>query len=153
MRVNTCSTCGKRFWSKSGDDDICFDCFHKAGYKEEEKVSWLPTIAFPPKKIDRPKPQPIKSVRKPGYVYVMKSWGGVCKIGMTTRESGRLDEIKRMVPILRLYCQIACKDAAAVETYLHKKYKKQRITHEWYKLSKEDLKWFKSLKDHDLDSI
>lgn len=150
MRVNICSNCEKRFWSKSGNDDVCFDCFHKAGYPEPEKLSWLPVFTPRLKKIERPKPEPRKVVGKPGYVYVMKSVG-MYKIGMTSRKSGRLDEIKRMVPVLKLMCQIACDDAGAVETYLHKKYKKQRITHEWYKLNKEDLKWFKSLKDHDLD--
>ena len=96
--------------------------------------------------------QKAKTKSAAGYIYIMKS-GGWYKIGMTSRKSGRLGEIRVLFPIVKLITQIACEDAGKVETYLHKKYKKQRITHEWYKLTKQDIQWFKSLKDHDLDEV
>jgi len=147
ISVQDCSVCGKPFWAGPRDGGICFPCSHKAARERESEEKKK-------RKEQRSAPviQPAVIKDKPvsgGYVYVMKS-GQRYKIGMTSRKSGRLNEIKGLFPVIRLVLQIACHNAGTVETYLHKKYKKQRIVREWYKLEKQDLEWLKSLHDYEL---
>ena len=144
-RVETCSVCGRDFLAGVRDNGVCLSCFHK---REREKVETREEIQKP----TRESRQPQTEQQKPGHVYMMKS-GGWCKIGMTSRQSGRLGELRGLFPVIKLIHQIECNDAGKVETYLHKKFKKQRVTREWYKLTKEDIAWFKSLKDCDLDEL
>lgn len=120
---------------------------HERSLRSHEPVEPKPT-ARKSKAVEKAKA--VKDVS--GFVYVMKS-GTHYKIGMTSRQSGRINEIKVLFPIVKLIHQIACSDAKKVEVYLHKKYKKQRITHEWYSLTREDVQWFKSLKDYELDNL
>jgi len=87
-----------------------------------------------------------------GYVYIVKS-ASYYKIGMTSRQSGRMSELRGLFPVLRVINQFACNDRGRVESYLHKKYKKKQVTREWYKLDKEDIEWLRSLEDHSLDSV
>lgn len=137
-RVNVCSKCGKDFWSKDIGNSICFLCFQETQKNPPLEPIVQAGTVYEPTERDLS-----------GYVYIVKSLG-YYKIGMTSKQSERVKALRVSLPVLKLINQFACKDRQRVESYLHKKYKKQQVKGEWYKLTKEDIQWLKSLQDYEL---
>ena len=89
--------------------------------------------------------------RKAGWIYLMRSENGYCKIGISKNVRTRAWELKRQFPILiEVIHQVACHDYRKVEKLLHEKYSAKRAEFEWFTLDAEDVKWLISLKDYEL---
>lgn len=179
MRVNTCENCGKGFWTGDDYETICFTCacaLAKAP-KREVVVKYIP----PPihNKVNRPLKVKVQQAvgniiapltkrqlkdkeqarvyeqnKKFGYVYLMQSSNGLYKIGISKRVTDRLKGLRRQFPVqIEVIHYFACRDRRGVERLLHKKYSGKRAEYEWFQLSKSDVRWIKSIKDHQLDDI
>lgn len=131
-RVYVCSKCGRGFWAKAARDGVCFSCYHEL-HKDDEDVITSQVTHVSTKSETATQDKNNHRSYSYGYVYIMKS-AGYYKIGMTSRESGRINELRQLFPVLKLIHQFACNDRSKVESNLHKKYKKQQVTREWYKL-------------------
>lgn len=82
----------------------------------------------------------------------MKSENGYYKIGHSINPVGRRHELLRSIPIkIELIHQVMCKDRRRAEKNIHNKHRKKWKQREWFSLSEEDVLWFKSLRDGDLD--
>ena len=81
-------------------------------------------------------------VSRTGYVYLI-SGGGYHKIGMTSRKTRRLYELRAILPFdVDLVHAVACRDMAASERYWHTRFAEQRIRGEWFQLNDTDVAEF-----------
>ena len=79
------------------------------------------------------------------YVYVIKdaSASGYYKIGRTNEPRRRIGRFEIVLPFtIHIMFIIPCENDAALETALHRRFAKQRINGEWFKLQPKDLCWF-----------
>ena len=87
-----------------------------------------------------------------GFVYLMQSSNGYHKVGITTDIKKRLNGIRRLFPVkIDIVHHIASNDYRNVERFIHKKFASKRVQHEWFNLEDGDVRWFKLLRDYDLD--
>jgi hypothetical protein len=81
-----------------------------------------------------------------GYVYMMKS-GEHYKIGKSKDLDRRQREIRTQMPESVDYTHfIKTDDMAGIERYWHRRFEKQRVNGEWFKLSRLDISVFKKRK-------
>lgn len=134
-----------------------------------------------PRKPRKPKPEPIPEPRKKkpatwtkqdrrkeselarrkfrqskerGFVYLMRSGNGYYKIGISKNTTHRIYNLRRQFPIeIDIVHKIASNNYRNVESFLHKKYEHKKAEYEWFKLEPEDIQWFTSLQDCELDWI
>ena len=168
MKVNTCDNCGNGFWSSDDYETICYPCsFKLASAPRVEFIVKPPPIIdrfFSPKKrkapfkpstppIDQKQNKKIFTDHKlSGYVYLMRADNGVYKIGTSKNVEQRLSGLRGESAIgIVVIHYFACRDARKIEKNLHKKYRKQRDHHEWFTLDSDEVKWFTSIKDYELD--
>lgn len=93
-----------------------------------------------------PKKEPPKP--KDGYVYLIQdiSVTGYCKIGRAKYPKERFKRFEVSLPFeFKVLHTIECDDYAKAESELHDKFRSKRQNGEWFKLSKDDIKWFKSI--------
>ena len=81
-----------------------------------------------------------------GYIYLLGSPDGYCKIGRTKQLSSRLASIGLQLPFkVELIHSIRVSDPVKAERHLHKKFSHCRMNGEWFSLSASDINWIKSL--------
>lgn len=89
-----------------------------------------------------------------GFVYLMWSGNGLYKIGISKGVQNRLHGLRRQFPIrIEVIHFIKSTNYKNVEKYLHNKFASKRAEFEWFRLSREDVLWIKSLKDFELDDF
>jgi hypothetical protein len=80
-----------------------------------------------------------------GYIYLIGSPEGYCKIGRTVNLHSRLHSIGLQLPFrVELLHTIKVSDPVKAERYLHKKFTECRANGEWFLLSVEQINWIKS---------
>jgi hypothetical protein len=80
-----------------------------------------------------------------GYVYLLGSPEGYCKIGRTINLNSRLHSIGLQLPFkVELLHTIKVSDPVKAERFLHLKFKDCRANGEWFLLSVEQINWIKS---------
>lgn len=81
---------------------------------------------------------------KPGtYIYVVRCIAAY-KIGYTENLLGRLRTLRSQAPYpCVVEAIIARDDATAIEAALHARYRNQRIHHEWFHLTDNDVLWIR----------
>lgn len=96
--------------------------------------------------IDRSAAQDQRKKGQAGYVYLLCSPEGYCKIGRTKNLTPRLLAIGLQLPFrVELVHSIAVSDPVWAERFLHKKFSACRMNGEWFLLSDADINWIKSL--------
>jgi hypothetical protein len=81
-----------------------------------------------------------------GWVYVIGDTYGNYKIGFTNDFEKRLNSYRTSMPNEpEVIAIIKTKDMSGLEKRLHNKYKDRHIKNEWFKLTKSDLEYLKSL--------
>lgn len=83
-----------------------------------------------------------------GFVYVINGGGahGLYKIGKSANPLKRLQDFQSgSALILSLEHTFRTNDMAALERLLHWRFVRQRVHHEWFRLSYEDIQWLKRL--------
>lgn len=81
-----------------------------------------------------------------GFVYLLGSPDGYCKIGRTKQLSSRLLAIGLQLPFkVELIHSIKVSDPVWAERHLHQKFSACRMNGEWFLLSDGDIQWIKSL--------
>jgi hypothetical protein len=89
--------------------------------------------------------KPTKDERD-GWVYLLGSPEGYCKIGRAKRVSERLLQIGLQLPFrVELLHTIKVSDCIWAERFLHQKFATCRMNGEWFLLSDSDISWIKSL--------
>ena len=88
-----------------------------------------------------------------GHIYVIAAANGLFKIGLTTTTvEKRLYSLETMSPVpLTLIHSIESDQVRSVERLVHEKFDEKRKRGEWFELSHDDVNWFQSLKDYELD--
>jgi hypothetical protein len=82
----------------------------------------------------------------PGFVYLVGSPDGYCKIGRAKEIHARIAAINLQLPFrVELIHSIETSDMVWAERWLHKKYAHCRMNGEWFLLTAEDINWIKSL--------
>lgn len=87
---------------------------------------------------------------QPGYIYIIKDIDvtGYCKIGCSVEPQSRLRHFGAKLPFrCEMIHMFKVKNMRDSESSLHQKYKSKRIRGEWFKLSRADLEYIKSIKD------
>ena len=85
-------------------------------------------------------------IQEKGHVYLLKH-GKEYKIGKSTDVSRRYKDIKIQMPYLTEEIHvIATDDPSGIEAYWHNRFKDKRLNGEWFQLSTDDVKVFKSRK-------
>lgn len=80
-----------------------------------------------------------------GYVYLLGSPEGYCKIGRTVNLTSRLLAIGLQLPFkIELLHSIQVSDPVRAERFLHSKFAHCRANGEWFLLSVDDINWIKS---------
>lgn len=80
-----------------------------------------------------------------GFVYLIGSPEGYCKIGRTKALHPRLASISLQLPFkVELLHSIEVTDCVKAERYLHRRFAQCRLNGEWFLLSVDDITWFKS---------
>ena len=81
-----------------------------------------------------------------GFVYLLSSPEGYCKIGRTKRVTERLLQIGLQLPFrVELLHSIPVSDPVWAERTLHQKFAACRMNGEWFLLSDSDINWIKAL--------
>jgi hypothetical protein len=81
-----------------------------------------------------------------GYVYLLGSPDGYCKIGRAKTLTSRLTSIALQLPFkVELLHSIKVSDPVWAERHLHQKFASCRMNGEWFLLSDADINWIKSL--------
>jgi hypothetical protein len=90
-----------------------------------------------------------------GFVYLIQSPTGAYKIGRTVDPADRLKTFAVKLPFeVEYLVLLGTDDMYKLETRLHRKFKKQRINGEWFKLSYEDIKYIEQVgAEDDLDDF
>ena len=84
--------------------------------------------------------------KKSKYLYLLKdsNYPDVMKIGISSTPNIRERTLLSNAPSVYLFKYVECDNASKIETLLHKRYTKQRVRGEWFKLSeKQEKKLFK----------
>jgi hypothetical protein len=83
---------------------------------------------------------------RPGFVYLIGSPDGYCKIGRAKVLHSRLASIGLQLPYrVELLHSIEVSDCVWAERFLHKKFTLARQNGEWFLLTAEEINWIKSL--------
>jgi hypothetical protein len=95
-----------------------------------------------------------RSVSAPiaGFVYIIGSPDGYCKIGRAKVLDSRLKQIALQLPFkVELIHSIAVADPIQAERVLHRRFADRRMNGEWFALTPEDIDWLKARSDvHEL---
>jgi len=147
-----CCLCGKAFCSALPPGQGRLICHSPACIIEYEAAE-IVMIASGRKKPPRPRAARAKFLAV-GYVYLMGSDVGLYKIGRTRDLNGRVGDLNRQYPVkIWLIHPVASHSYKRLERWLHKKFADKRQGLEWFALSQEDVDWFTSKKDFDLDTL
>ncbi len=96
-----------------------------------------------------PKAAKVQKADKPiitGYVYLMRS-GKYFKIGKSNHVGGREYQIALLLPeSVNTIHTIATDDPEGIEAYWHNRFKRKRAKGEWFSLTSDDVKIFKTRK-------
>lgn len=93
-------------------------------------------------------PDELTDKRRKRGVYLIKAENGLIKIGRTIDLKDRLMELQTgSATELSLELFLETELEKELEKKLHERFKEKRVRGEWFKLSKSDLKWIKSLKE------
>ena len=78
-----------------------------------------------------------------GYVYVIKSSSGLCKIGLTSDVHRRLAELRRDYPSESLVVArvIETDNMMWTERQLHSLFSRRHVHGEWFALMESDFDW------------
>jgi DNA-binding CsgD family transcriptional regulator len=82
-----------------------------------------------------------------GYVYIISSELGFCKIGRTKNVAARMTQLKSMPLKVDLIHTIACEDEVKFEKELHERYKDKKKSGEWFSLTEDDIEDLKLIKE------
>ncbi len=78
-----------------------------------------------------------------GYIYLIRSDNGYCKIGRTTNVARRLNEHSRAYPYkLTVLTSAWFQDSIAAESLLLKGFADQRVQSEWFVFNDAEIEWF-----------
>jgi len=89
-----------------------------------------------------------------GRIYLLVSENGLCKIGRSKDVASRLSGLNREIPIkVDLIHSVLSNDTPKSEIFMHKKFAKERVKYEWFKLSDSQMQWIRSLKDFGIDKL
>lgn len=81
-----------------------------------------------------------------GYVYLIE-FGSEYKIGNSSNVERRFRELKTQMPYEgKIIHTIETGDPEGIEAYWHQFFSEKRLKGEWFKLSKDDIKYFKKRK-------
>lgn len=96
--------------------------------------------------IQRPHVNVAASPKNEGYIYLLGTPEGYCKIGRAKRVTERILQIGLQMPFrVELLHTIRVTDSVWAERYLHQKFASCRMNGEWFLLSDFDINWIKSL--------
>jgi hypothetical protein len=92
------------------------------------------------------KKQGFPQTKSPGFVYLIQSEHGECKIGKTHDLSARLHNFHIKLPFrTELIHSIKTDDNISLERELHTRFNAKRINGEWFSLTQEDIDYIKNL--------
>lgn len=88
----------------------------------------------------------VKEEKKAGFIYVLQSATGYCKIGKTKNPKDRLRLFSVKLPFeVEFAALVMRQDIHDTEKWLHEHFAKQRVNGEWFKLSELDIQLIKDL--------
>lgn len=88
---------------------------------------------------------PGAKIKAKGFVYLLGSPEGYCKIGRTVNLKTRFHAIGLQLPFrLEVLHTIEVSDPVKAERFLHEKFKDCRANGEWFLLSVEQINWIRS---------
>ena len=83
------------------------------------------------------------ATREDGYVYLIQ-FGSEYKIGTSNNVERRFRQLKTQMPYDgKIIHTIAAGDPMGIEAYWHKYFDSKRLKGEWFKLTADDVKYFK----------
>lgn len=88
------------------------------------------------------------NVNRSACVYILAVGNDIYKIGRSKDFENRFKALSAANPSLKTIALAYVKDAAKVESKLHKKFKNQRLERELFELSVEDLKLAQDILDN-----
>lgn len=99
--------------------------------------------------------QYIEPRTRKGFVYLIQSPTGAYKIGRTVDPGDRLKTFAVKLPFeVEFLVLLGTDDMYKLEAKLHRKFKKQRINGEWFRLSHDDIKYIQQVgAEDDLDDF
>lgn len=81
-----------------------------------------------------------------GYVYLIQSASGQCKIGLSKNVEKRFKALSHSSPVkLELIHSIYTEDMTDTESMLHELFSSKRVKGEWFELSPDDIEYIKGL--------
>lgn len=116
------------FYDRFSDDDITeIDDALDNAERQSEYMNAKP---------DKPKMRP----KIPGYVYLLFSENGFCKIGKSKSPADRLKTLSVKLPFdIEPLSFFVCDDYNLAERMLHEHFSHKRVRGEWFNLSDEDI--------------
>lgn len=106
----------------------------------------VPILEKTAKTASHPEENDKKSQDNDGYVYLLQ-FGEEYKIGSSNNVERRFREIKTQMPYEgKIIHTIETGDPAGIEAYWHHHFKNKRLKGEWFKLTTDDVKYFRKRK-------
>ena len=89
-----------------------------------------------------------------GYVYLLLCENGLYKIGRTQDIARRVKDLNRDIPVqIKHIHSFLTQNTFKSEIFMHKKFSKERVQYEWFRLSSEQVDWILSLRNFDIDKL
>lgn len=81
-----------------------------------------------------------------GYIYLIQSASGHCKIGLSKNVEKRFKTLAQTSPVkLELVHSFYADDMTTTEKMLHELFSSKRVKNEWFELSPDDIEYIKGL--------
>lgn len=131
-----CQECGGLIKRTDRRMKSCQDCIN-AKIAESKRLT-----AMGVKRYEDPDPVP-------GFIYMIRFDGNLCKIGRTVNLANRLVQYRREYPNAEYLHTFPAYDTYKAEDFFRGMYRRERDLNygiEWYWLAESDIEWFKTIK-------
>ena len=117
-------------------------CKNKKGFDEVIDIC-VPISKLKKRSKPSEKTETLETSKEDGYVYLIQ-FGAEHKIGTSNNVERRFRQLKTQMPYEgKIIHTIVTGDPMGIESYWHKYFSAKRLKGEWFKLSTDDIKYFK----------